>query len=83
MKHHILKCWPSQFSLIGERRKLFELRINDRDFQEGDSVELVEWDPESKYTGRRILCKVGYVLREPSEFPGLIPGYCIWSIILP
>lgn len=84
MKHHILKCWPEPFNAIIERRKLFELRINDRDFQEGDSVELREWNPGYKdYTGRSILYTVGYVHREPSQFPGLLPGYCIWTIILP
>lgn len=81
MKHHVLKCWPEPFQLIWERRKLFELRINDRDFQEGDSVELREWNPKTKaYTQRSVLCQVGYVLREPFEFLGLSPGYCIWMV---
>ena len=82
--HHVLKCWPISFWAIGERRKLFEVRINDRDFQEGDSAELREWDPHTEaYTHRWIFCKVGWVLREPFLFAGLKPGFCAWSIILP
>ena len=83
-QHHVLKCWPEPFNAIGERRKLFELRIDDRDFQEGDSAELREWNPETKdYTQRWIFCKIGYVLREPFKFPGVKPGFCVWSITLP
>lgn len=82
--HHQLKCWPEPFEAIATKRKLFELRLNDRGFLEGDSVLLKEWEPKTcTYSGRWIFCRVGYVLYGPCEFGGLEAGYCIWTIVLP
>lgn len=84
MSHHVLKCWPEPFEAIATKRKLFELRLNDRDFKEGDSAELREWNPDTgDYTQRWIFCKVGYVLSDAFRFQGIKPGYCVWTVILP
>lgn len=71
---HELKCWPEYFMAIWERRKTFEIRKNDRDFQVGDKLSLREWDPSmpKHYTGAFTTRTVTYV----TDFPyGLRDGY--------
>jgi len=50
-QHHILKCWPEYFEAIGQGRKTFEVRENDRNYQEGDSLELREFEPCKRCDG--------------------------------
>ncbi len=58
------KVWPQYFQEILDGKKTFELRLNDFDIAEGDTLVLKEWDPETKaYTGREFERKVGYVGR--------------------
>lgn len=60
---HTVKCWPEYFQAVIDRRKTFEVRLNDRGYVEGDLLTLREWDPEtSDYTGRIALAQIGYVL---------------------
>lgn len=77
---HRLKCWPESFSAIAAGRKRFEIRRDDRNFQPGDVLELLEFDPlpggdESTphgFTGNRAMFFVGYVERSAA-----IPaGWC-------
>ena len=49
---HDLKTWPEYFHQILARKKTFELRLNDRDFQVGDTLRLIEFDPCRVCTGR-------------------------------
>lgn len=60
MKHHELKILPRYFEKILEGSKLFEIRKNDRDFQEGDLVTLLEWK-DGKYTGSKIERMIGHI----------------------
>lgn len=70
MKHE-LKIWPQYYQRVKEGSKTFEIRENDRGFQQGDSVVLREYDPDSinattkspkGYTGSPDLeFKIGYV----------------------
>jgi hypothetical protein len=76
---HELKTWPEYFGPVWEGRKTFELRNNDRHFQEGDELVLREYDPISGYSGRRIYAKVGFVLS--GGFFGLPENLCIMSIL--
>lgn len=67
------KVWPKYFQEIIDGEKTFELRLNDFDIKEGDSLRLREFDPQSKkYTGREITKEVGYVgkwkIEELTEF---------------
>lgn len=56
------KVWPEYFQEIIDGKKTFELRLNDFEINEGDSLLLKEWDPNTKnYTGREVERKVGYV----------------------
>lgn len=56
------KIWPENFEEVASGRKNFEVRLNDFDISEGDTLVLEEWDPNTKsYTGRSIEKKVTYV----------------------
>lgn len=56
------KVWPKYFQEILDDKKTFELRLNDFEINEGDSLVLKEWDPDTKdYTGRQLEKKVGFV----------------------
>jgi len=55
MTEHVLKIWPRYFQPALEGIKPFEVRINDRNFQVGDTVVLQEYDlTRSLYTGREL-----------------------------
>lgn len=43
--HHELKIWPQYYSHVASGSKTFEVRVNDRGFQPGDTVTLEEFDP--------------------------------------
>lgn len=59
--------------------KNFEIRKDERDIQIGDTVVLMEWNPESGYTGAMSReLHVSYVLRDVPEY-GLKPEYCVFS----
>lgn len=56
--------------------KTFEIRRNDRNFQVGDCLRLIEWDPATaKPTGRGLLCAVTYL----TDF-AQVPGYIVMGI---
>ncbi len=60
---HQLKTWPEPFQAQLDGRKTFEVRLNDRQYQVGDTLWLEEWDPGTRlYTGRRLYVRVTYVL---------------------
>jgi len=52
MKNHELKIWPEYYREVARGSKTFEYRINDRDFKEGDTVELREWNPKPSITAQ-------------------------------
>lgn len=57
------KIPPDYFELIQSGKKRFELRLNDFNIKEGDTLVLEEWDPKTKeYTGRKIEKEIDYVL---------------------
>ena len=54
---------PDFYQLVNSNKQNFELRLNDFEIKEGDTIILEEWIPETKkYTGRKIEREVGYVL---------------------
>lgn len=44
MTHHFLKTAPNFFEHVWSGEKTFEVRLDDRGYQKGDTVELAEWD---------------------------------------
>ena len=62
MKKVEKKIYPKYFQAILDGRKSFEIRLNDFDIQEGDTLVLKEWDKETgNYTGRELEREIGYV----------------------
>lgn len=79
MKRHELKCWPEYFQAIVNGTKKFEVRKDDREFNVGDILRLMEWSPESqKYTGSIADRMVRYKLSGPAF--GIEAGFCVMSI---
>lgn len=63
-QHHTLKILPEYYRAIERGKKTFEIRFNDRNFQEGDMLELREWFGGA-YSGRYIRAEVTYILDDP------------------
>ncbi len=80
---HTLKIWPQYFAQVRKYKKNFELRFNDRDFQVGDILRLVEFDPANqKFTGEVEYRPIAYILKgNDAEIFGLKQGYCILSFV--
>lgn len=54
------KILPEYFEAVLAGRKKAELRLNDFEINEGDTLVLEEWDGKA-YTGRKVEKKVTYV----------------------
>ena len=72
---HELKTAPVYFNRSWSGEKLFEVRRNDRHFQKGDGIILMEWDGE-KYTGCQIFGSITYVL---SGFDAINSDYVVFG----
>ncbi len=78
-KIHVLKTWPEFFEPLLSGKKTFEVRKNDRDFQVGDALSLLEWEPESRmFSGRKIYCDVSYILAGPAF--GIEGGFVVLAL---
>jgi Domain of unknown function (DUF3850) len=85
---HVLKCWPPYWADVASGRKSFELRRDDRGFNEGDVLILREFDPfggyagdDGEYTGRTCERRVSYVLCGPAAIAfGLVEGYVVLGL---
>lgn len=80
---HQLKCERQYFEAVAAGRKTFEVRENDRDFQEGDYLamnEIVTGENTPTgyiYTNRSCLVVVDYILEDVQY---LQPGYVCMAI---
>ena len=80
---HELKTHPEPFEAVMAAEKMYEVRVNDRNFQVGDQLLLREWDPyRGDYTGQRLQVTVSYMtqggtfgLPETLCVMGIIPGW--------
>lgn len=79
MKWHDLKTWPGPFQDMWLGLKDFEVRLDDRDYQVGDGVNLLEYHPHIGETGRRLsLLTIKYKLAG-GQF-GIEKGYCVLGL---
>ncbi|MBE6164295.1 MAG: DUF3850 domain-containing protein [Streptococcus gallolyticus] len=74
---HDLKCYSDYFEAVKDGTKNFECRYNDRDFQVGDQLRLMEYSEQTGYTGRYLERTISYVL---TDFVGLSNGYVILGL---
>ena len=75
---HELKIPPRYFAEVVSGVKTFEVRDNDRDFQQGDTVMLREFDPTSLfgYTNRFARYAIGFVTSYEQK-----PGFVVFSLL--
>lgn len=79
-KEHALKTEPPWFQLIWDGEKTFELRYNDRNYQEGDALTLNEYDRGANFFfGRQIMARVKRLYTQ-KELPGIEDGYVLMLI---
>ncbi len=79
MRIHKLKTWSEYFPDIVSGKKTFEVRKNDRQFNEADALMLKEWDKDKgDYTGNVAMVLVTYIL-EGGQF-GIKEGHCVMGI---
>ena len=57
-KVHDLKSHPKYFAPVVAGKKRAEVRINDRDYNAGDTLILREYDPQRGYTGQKVVALV-------------------------
>lgn len=76
---HVLKITPQYYIAVLERRKTFEVRVNDRPYRVNDDIILQEYiaEGEGKYTGRIWHGRITYILDDPWYCKR---GYVIFSI---
>lgn len=73
MTTHYLKIEPRWLDRVRNHEKTAEVRLDDRDYQTGDRVVLINTESAWDRLGRTIT----HVLREA---PGLSPGYVVLSM---
>jgi hypothetical protein len=76
LKTHELKTVPIPFQAVWDGKKLYEVRVNDRDFKVGDKLYLREWGDD--YTGRTINAVITYITKGGTF--GLPPDLCVLGI---
>ena len=75
MRIHELKTDSQYFEEQLQGNKNFEVRLNDRNFQNGDVLVLSEYK-DNEYTGRQSYVQVTYILDSPNYCKD---GYVIMS----
>jgi ASC-1-like (ASCH) protein len=77
---HELKIHPEHYTDVLLGLKKVEIRLNDRNYQEGDLLILNEFDPKTeRYTGGQVKRKVDYVLK----LQVIQPDYVVLQISKP
>ena len=83
MKLIEIKTIDPYFSDTWNGDKPVEIRLNDRDYQEGDILWQRHYDPMcASYSGRSMLSLVSKILIKDGEFAGLTPGYIMMGIVV-
>lgn len=78
--HHYLKTETEYYKAVENGVKTFDLRKNDRDYQIGDIIHLIEI-VEDVPTGRQLSPKeITYIFYSFDTVDGLKSGYCILQL---
>jgi hypothetical protein len=83
---HRVKSWPGFFEATLNGTKTHDVRrVGERDYRVGDTLRLMEFDPQkNQYTGRELCVRITYVTSAKSPCAlseaCLDPDYCILSI---
>lgn len=78
---HELKIYPEHYKEVLLGLKKVEIRFNDRNYQEGDTLLLNEYYPDNqRYSGCQVIRKVDYIIRNVA---GLNYDYVIMQISKP
>lgn len=81
MKTHVLKTLPQYFEAVADGRKTFEVRLNDRAFQTGDTLKLVKMDETGRFYdtfGQLLFKRITFIL-QGGQF-GIEPRYCVLGL---
>lgn len=77
MKVHSLKTHSEPFIAVRQGTKSFEIRKDDRGFEVGDLIVLLEYEPSGdRFTGEALL---GHVTYKATGW-GLPDGYCVLQL---
>lgn len=75
--HHIVKCVDPYFEAVRAGDKTFEIRFGDRDYTEGDTIELQQYHaPTNSYSGDTVTYRIGYVTDYAQQH-----GYVVFSLL--
>jgi len=79
-KSHTVKVWPIYFERLESGKKTCEVRKNDRDYQAGDMLNLVWYDPATKKLdeSKRLQFVITHVLSGGNY--GIDDDYCVLSL---
>lgn len=77
-KTHYIKTLTEYFQDVFLRKKNFELRFNDRDYEVGDILVLQDYNGE-RLTGNEAYRTVTYILDDAEKF-GLMKGFIIMGM---
>ena len=81
---HTLKTISRYFHAVARGEKTFEVRRNDRAFQTGDILKLVEVDDSGRYVDpftcdqNALVFRITYLL-QGGQF-GIEPGFCVLGL---
>lgn len=84
-KIHRVKCWSVYFAALLSGIRTFDIRRNDRNYQAGDLLVSLEFDPWTRrYSGEMVAHRITYVLAlEGDFFDGVFPiGFVVMSLKL-
>lgn len=80
MATHELKSWSAEFQRMKKGEKCYELRKNDRNFQVGDELILLEFDYTTQnFTGDKLKATVKSIMESKNPFHDL-DDYVIMSL---
>lgn len=79
MAHHKLKTDSAVFGMVWDYSKRAELRLNDRDFRVGDTLELREYE-HPHYLGRSVIARITSIVFGGSLY-GIPHGYAMISFV--